>query len=79
MVAITKEIIQAAHVSEAEIRQEIAVLLYQKGLSLMKAADFAQMNRIKFQHLLASKGVPIDFKIEDFEHDVAVLTSLRKP
>ena len=73
MVSITEDILQVSHISEAEIRQEIAVLLYQRGLSLMKAADFARMDRIAFQHFLASRHIPIDLTIEDYEQDVRTL------
>ncbi|MEM6645221.1 MAG: UPF0175 family protein [Bacteroidota bacterium] len=79
MVAITEELLLATHVSEGEVRQDIGVLLYQKGLSLMKAADFAQMERLAFQYLLASKGVPVAFTVDDYEHDTAVLAARSRP
>ena len=76
MVAITDEILKAAHISETEVRQEIAVLLYAKGLPLMKAASFANMDRFAFQHLLASREVPLHYDTDDFDHDVKALKSL---
>lgn len=76
MLMITEELLKAAHVSESEARQEIALMLFQKGLPLMKAAQFAQMGRFAFQHLLASREIPIHYRIEDFDHDVQALQSL---
>ena len=76
MVSITEDILKAAQISETELRQEIAMLLYQKGLPLMRAAQFAQMDRFSFQHLLASKQIPIQYDIDDFKHDVETLKSL---
>ena len=76
MVSIPEDILKAAQISETELRQEIALLLYQKGLPLMRAAQFAQMDRFAFQHLLASKQIPIQYDIDDFKHDVKALKSL---
>ena len=75
-VVISDEILQATHLTEIEFLQEIAVLLYQKQkLSLGKASKLARMGRIQFQMLLASRQIPINYGIEDFEAD---LTTLRK-
>ena len=75
MVAIPDDVRKAAHLSETELRQEIALLLFQKGLPLMKAAAFAEMDRFAFQHLLASRKIPVHYGVEDFEHDVEALES----
>jgi len=53
---IPDEILDATKMTEAELKQEIAVMLFQKKkLGLGKASEFAGMNRILFQHLLASR------------------------
>jgi predicted HTH domain antitoxin len=52
---IPDEILQATGMSEAELRQEIAVLLSQKEkLTLGQASRLAGINQLQFQHLLAS-------------------------
>ena len=76
MVAITDDLLRAACISEREFRQEAAVLLFQKGLPLMKAADLAEMDRFAFQHLLASRQIPVHYDADDFDHDVRALQSL---
>ncbi len=76
MVAITEDILRAACISEAEFRREAAILLFEKGLPLMKAAEVAQMDRLAFQHLLASREVPLHYDAEDFEADLDALKSL---
>ena len=74
MLLIDEKTIRAARTSEKELRQDIAVLLYEKcALSLARAARFAGMDRIAFQHLLASRGTAINFESTDLAHDVAVL------
>ena len=76
MVAITDDLLRAARVSEREFRQEAALLLFQKGLPLMKAAELAEMDRFAFQHLLASRQIPVHYDARDFDHDVEALRSL---
>ncbi len=47
---ISDEILSATRMTEAEMRQEIAVMLFQKEkLTLAQASRFARMNRIAFQ------------------------------
>ncbi|HOW50881.1 MAG TPA: UPF0175 family protein [bacterium] len=74
MLLIDEKTIRAARTSEQDLRQDIAVLLYEKcTLSLARAARFASMDRIAFQHLLASRGKTVNFESADLLHDVAVL------
>jgi len=68
------DIVQATRMTEAELRQEIAVLLFQKEkLTLSRASSLAGMNRIQFQHLLASRQIPVHYDISDFEKDLETL------
>lgn len=73
-VVISSDILYASHMTETEFLQEVAVLLYEKGkLSLGKASKLAQMGRIQFQLLLASRQIPINYDIDDFEADLNTL------
>jgi len=73
---IPDEILSATRMTESEMKQEIAVMLFQKEkLTLAQASRFAQMNRVAFQHLLASRQIPIHYNVEDLEED---MTNLRK-
>ncbi|HEX8275439.1 MAG TPA: UPF0175 family protein [Longimicrobiaceae bacterium] len=71
---ITDEVLHSAGMSEAEMRREIAVMLYQaEKLTLARAARLADMPRIRFQHLLASRDVAIHYDEMDLEQDLATL------
>jgi predicted HTH domain antitoxin len=73
-IVISDDILYATHMTETEFLQEIAILLYEKGkLSLGKASKLARMGRIQFQLLLASRQIPINYGIEDFEADLKTL------
>ncbi len=76
-IIISDEILQATHMTETEFLQEVAILLYEKGkLSLGKASKLARMGRIQFQLLLASRQIPINYGIEDFEADLQTLRKM---
>jgi len=78
-IVISDEILHASHMTEAEFLQEIAVLLYQKQkLSLGKASKLAQMGRLQFQLLLASRQISINYDIEDFETDLETQRKMRQ-
>ena len=74
---IPDSLLEAAHMSESEFRQEIAILLHQKEkITLAQASRLAEMDRLQFQHLLASRGLTVHYGIEDFEQDLATLRGL---
>jgi predicted HTH domain antitoxin len=76
-VLIPDEIFQATHMSEDEMLQEMAILLFQKEkLTLGQASKLAKMSQLQFQHLLASRDVPIHYGIEDFEQDLKTLREM---
>ncbi|HLO84218.1 MAG TPA: UPF0175 family protein [Nostocaceae cyanobacterium] len=76
-IVISDEIIAATHMTEAEMKQEIAVMLFQKEkLTLAQASRFAGMNRMAFQHLLASRQIPVHYGVEDFEQDIKTLQEM---
>jgi predicted HTH domain antitoxin len=74
---IPDELLHTAHMSEGEMLQEIAVLLYVKEkITLAQASRLAEMDRLQFQHLLASRDIPVTFGVSDFEQDLNTLRSL---
>jgi predicted HTH domain antitoxin len=76
-ITVPDEVLQAARMSEEEFRQEMAVLLFEKDrLTLGQASHFAGMDRLHFQHLLASRDIPVHYDVEDFEQDLATLRDL---
>jgi len=73
-VVIPDEILHATHMTADELVQELAVLLFQKEkLTLGQASQFAGMSQLQFQHLLASRQIPIHYDIAEFEADLKTL------
>jgi len=73
-VVVPDEILTATRMTEAEMRQEIAVMLFQREkLTLAQASRFAGIHRVAFQHLLASRHIPVHYGVEDFEQDIQTL------
>ena len=76
-IVIPDEIFNATHLSENELKQEIALMLFSKDkLTLAQAAKLAEMDRLSFQHLLASRKIPIHYGVDDLEHDLKTLKEL---
>lgn len=76
-VVIADEILHATRMSEAELKQEIAVMLFQKEkLTLAQASRLAGMNRLQFQHLLASRQIPVHYDVAEFEADIKTLQEM---
>ncbi len=75
--AIPDDIILAAGVSEAELKLEIAMALYQeKKLSMGKARRLAGMDLIQFQKEIASRGICVNYDVEEFKADLKNLERL---
>ena len=76
-VTIPDGVLESARMSEPELLQEIAVLLFQKErLTLAQASRLAQMDRLRFQHLLASREIPVHYDVAEFEEDLHNLKQL---
>lgn len=76
-VVIPDEILHTAHISGAELTQEIAILLYQKErLTLGQASRMAHLPRLQFQLVLASREIPVHYDVADFDADLQTLKDL---
>jgi predicted HTH domain antitoxin len=76
-VVISDDVLQATGMSSAELKQELAALLFQKEkLTLAQASKLAGMSRLEFQHLLASRSIPIHYHLPEFEEDLATLREI---
>ncbi len=74
---VPDEILTATCMTEGEMRQEIAVMLFQREkLTLAQASRFAGMHRVAFQHLLASRYIPVHYGVDDFEQDIQNLREM---
>lgn len=76
---IPEDILQATGMSESELKKEIAVLLFQKEkLTLEQASRLAEMSRLQFQHLLASREIPVHYDLEELKTDIETIRKLEK-
>jgi len=76
-VVISDEILQSSQMSETEMKQEIAVMLFEKEkLTLAQASRLAAMPRISFQQLLASRKIPVHYGLTELEADVRTLSEM---
>ncbi len=65
------DIVQSAHLTEAELLREIAIVLFQQErITLGRASLLCRMDQIEFQKLLANRGISIHYDIEDYEADL---------
>lgn len=76
-VIIPDDILQSARMSEAELKLEIAIMLFQKDkISIGKARHLAGMNLLEFQREIARRGICIHYDVEEFEEDIKTLRGL---
>ncbi len=76
-VLITDDILQSARLTEDELKQEIAILLFQRDkLTLEQSSRFAGMSRLQFQHLIASRQIPVHYDVAEFEDDLKTLKEM---
>jgi predicted HTH domain antitoxin len=73
---ITLDLPDALQISEADLRTELAISLFQQQrITLGTASQLAGLHQIEFQRLIASRGICVHYDVEDLEQD---LQSLRE-
>jgi len=71
---ISDEFLQTAHISEADLKLEIAILLFQQEkITLGTVSQFAGMNQLEFQRILGNRKIPIHYGVEEFQQDLRTL------
>lgn len=74
VIEIPRDVLHAARMSPEELRQELALVLFQQGrLSFGKARELTGMTVWAFQHLLASRGIAPHYDLADYDADLATL------
>ena len=69
-IEIPDHVAQAAQLTEAELRQELAIALFQQErITLGTTSIMSDMNQIEFQQLIASRGICVHYDVEDYERD----------
>lgn len=57
--------------TEQELRQELAVALFQQNrATLAKAAEIAGLTRLDFQRLLAARQIPVHYGLDEWAEDL---------
>jgi predicted HTH domain antitoxin len=77
-VLISDETLCACQMSDAEFKQEVALLLFEAGrLTLGHASKLAEMKSGLFRELLKKRNIPLYvYDVEDFELDFHNLQEL---
>ena len=76
-VIVPDEILATTGLSDSEMKQEIAIMLFaQEKLTLAQASRFAGVDRMTFQHILASRKIPVHYDVSDFEKDLENLREM---
>ncbi len=71
---IPDEMLRYAGMSEAELREEIAVLLFRKErLTLGQASQLAGTSQSSFQRVLAGRQIAVHYGLPEFEEDLKSL------
>ena len=74
---IPDDILTASEMSEAELKLEIAIVLYKREkISAGKASEWLGMNLIEFRQELGKQGITINYDVDDLQADVEILRSL---
>ncbi|MBC6476452.1 MAG: UPF0175 family protein [Hormoscilla sp. GM7CHS1pb] len=73
---ISDEIVKASGLSEDELFLEIVLLLFQQDkISLGKAAELLNMSQIRFQRLMADRGICVHYDVAELQEDIQHLTA----
>jgi predicted HTH domain antitoxin len=76
-VTIPDEVLEAAHLSEPELKRELALALFQQErLTLAQASRLAEVGQLAFQALLADRQIPIHYGVDEFREDIRTLHEL---
>ncbi|MGL5511427.1 MAG: UPF0175 family protein [Microcoleaceae cyanobacterium] len=76
-IIISDEILASTQMTEDEMKLEIAIMLFQKDkLTLAQASRIAGVNRIAFQHILASRQIPVHYGLDDLQQDLQNLQKM---
>jgi predicted HTH domain antitoxin len=68
---ITIDLPDSLSLSEAELRTELAIALFQQDrISLGSASKIAGIHVMDFQKLISDRGICVHYDVEEFQQDV---------
>jgi predicted HTH domain antitoxin len=77
LLEVPQDILDSARLTAADLKVEMAIHLYAQGrLSIGKARELAGMALWEFRQLLASRGIPPHYDVEDLDEDVSTLREM---
>jgi predicted HTH domain antitoxin len=78
-VTIPDSVLAAAHLTEPELRRELAVALFrEERLTLGQACGLADVDQFAFQSILADRQIPVHYGIEEFREDLLTIDALAR-
>ncbi|NET26104.1 UPF0175 family protein [Okeania sp. SIO1I7] len=76
-VVIPDDVLVSARMSEAQLKLEIAIMLFQQDrISIGKARRLAGINLLEFQREISERGICIHYDVEEFEEDIKTLQEM---
>lgn len=73
---ISDDVLTASGLKEEELFLEVILLLFQRdNLSLGKASELLDMPQVRFQRLLAERGICIHYDVAELREDIDHLTA----
>jgi len=76
-IEIPGEVMHAAHLTSDELKQELAIHLFQEEkLSFGKARELAGLTVWEFQNLLGSRNILLHYGVEEYEDDLKTLKEI---
>ncbi|NEO55199.1 MAG: UPF0175 family protein [Okeania sp. SIO3B5] len=76
-VVIPDDVLLSARMSEAQLKLEIAIMLFQQDrISIGRARRLAGINLLEFQREISERGICIHYDVEEFEEDIKTLQEM---
>ena len=77
LIEIEREVVRSTRMKPAELKQELAIYLFQQGkLSFGKAREMTGLSVWSFQQMLGTRGIPVHYETEEYEEDLKTLKEI---
>jgi predicted HTH domain antitoxin len=78
VLVIENQILDWADVSEGQLLEDIAIMLYQKKkLTFGQAAKMAKLNYAEFQFLLGKNHIPVNYDVPELMEDMETIKKMK--
>jgi predicted HTH domain antitoxin len=78
VLVIENQILDWADVSEGQLLEDIAIMLYQrKKLTFGQAAQMAKLNYAEFQFLLGKNHIPTNYDVPELIEDMETIKKMK--